>query len=172
MPSVLPKIIFLAVAAALFLTSTFEVEAFLSPIVQKHDGRRNSGIITSIVTSSAVSSKFLSVLSAMDFKQLPGESDIAFIKRITSSSNDGIQQRNDASSSGKSTSKAFSSTPINATGTTDSPRGTYKRIEEWDEERKAKGELTWEEKVQFEGQRFGNRVKQDNILRHHIGTFF
>ncbi|KAG7348399.1 hypothetical protein IV203_017104 [Nitzschia inconspicua] len=163
MPSVFPKIIFLAVAAALFLTSTFEVQAFLSPIVQKHNGRRNSGIITSIVTSSAVSSKFLSVLSAMDFKQLPGESDIAFIKRITSSNNDDIQQqRNDASTSGKPTSA----------GTTDSPRGTYKRIEEWDEERKAKGELTWEEKVQFEGQRFGNRVKQDNILRHHIGTFF
>lgn len=63
------------------------------------------------------------------------------------------------------------STASNVTETTKS-KGVYKKIEEWDEERKASGELTWEEKVQFEGQRFGNQVKQDHILRHHIGTFF
>lgn len=49
--------------------------------------------------------------------------------------------------------------------------GGYKPVEEWDKERKEKGILTWEEKVQFEGQRMGNRVKQNDILRHHLNSF-
>jgi putative Holliday junction resolvase len=97
------------------------------------------------------------VASAMDLKQRPGESDIDFIRRITSSSDQ------------KDKHMAFNGTN---NSTENKPRGTYKRIEEWDEERKASGELTWEEKVQFEGQRFGNRVKQNDILSKHIGTFF
>ena len=51
------------------------------------------------------------------------------------------------------------------------PVGKYQSIEEWDAERNAKGELSWEEKVQFDGQRFGNQLKQDSILRRHLGTF-
>jgi hypothetical protein len=105
----------------------------------------------------------------MEFKQQPGESDISFIKRITTSSNNDkpLKQNN----------QAF---PINHSATSsgthkdknDRVRGVYQRIEEWDEERTADGKLIWEEKVQFDGQRFGNQVQQDNILRKHIGTFF
>ena len=98
------------------------------------------------------------------FKQNPGESDIDFIKRITSNSQQLIQQNQ-----AKSTSTTNS---IDDENSKEKSVGKYKRIEEWDSERKANGELSWEEKVQFDGQRFGNQVKQDNILRHHIGTFF
>eukprot|EP00565_Helicotheca_tamesis_P006190 CAMPEP_0185723912 /NCGR_PEP_ID=MMETSP1171-20130828/585_1 /TAXON_ID=374046 /ORGANISM="Helicotheca tamensis, Strain CCMP826" /LENGTH=182 /DNA_ID=CAMNT_0028391681 /DNA_START=160 /DNA_END=708 /DNA_ORIENTATION=+ len=52
----------------------------------------------------------------------------------------------------------------------------YQRAEEWEaelnERRKGKGSgMTWEEKVQFDGQRFGNQIRQDAILRKHLGSF-
>ena len=46
----------------------------------------------------------------------------------------------------------------------------YVPIEQWDEERK-KDTLQWEEKVQFEGLKNGNRFNQNEILRHHLNTF-
>lgn len=87
-------------------------------------------------------------------------------------SNNKMNNKKKNSSSILSSSASSNNNSTDPSTTTSKPRGTYQRIEEWDEERTAKGELTWEEKVQFEGQRFGNRVKQDDILRHHIGTFF
>jgi hypothetical protein len=50
-------------------------------------------------------------------------------------------------------------------------KGTYKRIEEWDAERKASGELSWEERVQYEGQRYGNGVRQNDILQKNLRAF-
>mmetsp|Transcript_13038 Transcript_13038/g.27578 ORF Transcript_13038/g.27578 Transcript_13038/m.27578 type:complete len:158 (+) Transcript_13038:122-595(+) len=99
------------------------------------------------------------------FEQLPGESNTDFIKRVTSQSNELIAQN-----SGTSSSRNGSSPEYNDYGES-KPVGKYQRIEEWDAERNAKGELSWEEKVQFDGQRFGNQVKQDSILRRHLGTF-
>uniref|UniRef100_A0A7S4HZJ5 Uncharacterized protein n=1 Tax=Odontella aurita TaxID=265563 RepID=A0A7S4HZJ5_9STRA len=53
-------------------------------------------------------------------------------------------------------------------------KGTYQRIEEWDEELKSKQDgsgMTWEEKVRFDGMRHGNGVRQNEILRHHLNSF-
>jgi hypothetical protein len=50
-------------------------------------------------------------------------------------------------------------------------KGKYQPIEEWDAERKASGEMTWEEKVQFEGQKGGNQVRQNDILTRNLHTF-
>lgn len=47
--------------------------------------------------------------------------------------------------------------------------GGYQRIEEWDKEHTQN--LTWEEKVQFDGQRFGNQVNQNEILRKNLKSF-
>ncbi len=97
------------------------------------------------------------------FEQLPGESTTDFIKRVTSQSNELLEKQKKGQPI------------INNNNTTEGdkpkPRGKYQRIEEWDAERNAKGELTWEEKVQFDGQRYGNQVKQDSILRRHLGGF-
>ena len=114
------------------------------------------------------------VVNAMDFKQQPGESDIDFIKRITASSKNMLNENKKTASKTRQTQPSASMQASNGTtnSTNSKPKGTYKRIEEWDEERKASGELTWEEKVQYEGQRFGNHVKQNDILSKHIGTFF
>jgi hypothetical protein len=122
-----------------------------------------------IAFSSFGSTQSSLLLFSMDFKQQPGESDIAFIKRITTSSSNDIPQKQN-----NQPFPIYHSTASNVThkDKTDGVRGVYQRIEEWDEERTADGKLTWEEKVQFDGQRFGNQVQQDNILRKHIGTFF
>ena len=50
----------------------------------------------------------------------------------------------------------------------------YVRAEEWDAQVKArqkKGEFTWEERVQFEGQRQGNQFNQNEILRKNLKAF-
>ena len=89
-------------------------------------------------------------LYSSGLEQLPGESDIEFIKRITS---EGIEQRK------------------NNTNTSTKPKGKYQRIEDWDAERKEKGILSWEEKVQYEGQRHGNQVRQNDILLRNLHSF-
>jgi hypothetical protein len=151
---VLPKLILVVSAAALFHAHlTF---GFLPSSIQRHH------LSVEYLSHSVSTSAFLPLYAT--FQQNPGESDIDFIKRITSTPLVEEQQHQRRTSSS-------TTTDANVNNST-KPTGTYKRIEEWDAERIAKGELTWEEKVQFEGQRFGNQVKQDNILRHHIGTFF
>jgi hypothetical protein len=85
------------------------------------------------------------------FQQKPGENDVAFIKRITSST----------------PPKAAKPKPIDATG--------YQRIEDWEvdqQEARKNGTLSWEEKVQFDGQRFGNQVRQNDILMRQINSGF
>lgn len=97
------------------------------------------------------------------FQQLPGESDVAFIKRITSTTpppptaNQNSVKAEDEDSENSSTKK----------------KKGYQRIEEWDAELKAKkkaGTLTWEERVQFEGQKYGNQVRQNDILMRQINS--
>lgn len=52
------------------------------------------------------------------------------------------------------------------------PKQGYQRIEEWDEEQKQKrSELSWNERVQFDGQRFGNQVRQNELLQRHLHIF-
>jgi len=46
---------------------------------------------------------------------------------------------------------------------------SYQRIEEWEIEQKSKAKNgSWEERVQFEGQRYGNQFNQNEILRQHL----
>mmetsp|Transcript_1491 Transcript_1491/g.3464 ORF Transcript_1491/g.3464 Transcript_1491/m.3464 type:complete len:149 (-) Transcript_1491:290-736(-) len=98
-----------------------------------------------------------SIVLHAGFEQLPGESTTDFIKRVTAQSNELLEKQKQGQ-------------PIN-TEEKSKPRGKYQRIEEWDAERKANGELSWEEKVQFEGQRYGNQVRQNSILQRHLGGF-
>jgi hypothetical protein len=49
------------------------------------------------------------------------------------------------------------------------PKRGYQRIEEWDEQQKqTRGEHSWMERVQFDGQRYGNQVRQNDILQRHL----
>lgn len=46
----------------------------------------------------------------------------------------------------------------------------YVPIEQWDEQRE-KDMMAWEQKVQFDGQRYGNRFNQNEILRSNLNRF-
>eukprot|EP00978_Attheya_sp_CCMP212_P044720 scaffold319878_cov58-Attheya_sp.AAC.1 len=59
---------------------------------------------------------------------------------------------------------------INTSGTEKQKKG-YQRAEDWEAEQNANaegGNMTWEEKVQFDGQRNGNRIRQNEILTQSI----
>lgn len=45
----------------------------------------------------------------------------------------------------------------------------YQRAEEWDEDQKSQNQM--DQRIQFEGMRGGNRFRQNEILRHHLGGF-
>ena len=49
-------------------------------------------------------------------------------------------------------------------------RKGYQRAEDWDAEQKS-GKMTWEQKVQFDGLKTGNGVRQNEILMRHLHTF-
>jgi hypothetical protein len=49
-------------------------------------------------------------------------------------------------------------------------RKRYQRIEEWDAQRSADN-LSWGQKVQFDGQLYGNRFRQNEILRKNLKGF-
>jgi hypothetical protein len=109
------------------------------------------------------------------FEQRPGERDIDFIKRISMESeqrskNGAVVSAGTGSAGGvKADDDGDDSTKPKSNGS------SYQRIEDWDEERQkrsAGGELTWEERVQFDGQRHGDQVRQQWILEKHIGTFW
>jgi hypothetical protein len=102
--------------------------------------------------------------SAFRPTQNKGESDVDFIKRITSPEGFTTAQK-----------MASGETPENKNSTEEtSPKkvGKYRSIEEWDSERNSKGEMTWEERAQFDGQRFGDQVRQDSILRRQLNSPF
>lgn len=44
----------------------------------------------------------------------------------------------------------------------------YTRVEDWDRERKERGIMTQDERMQYEAQRQGNGVKQNDILRRNL----
>jgi len=44
----------------------------------------------------------------------------------------------------------------------------YTRVEEWNEKIYKKTNMTWEEKVQWEGTKYGDRFMQNEILRKNI----
>lgn len=94
-----------------------------------------------------------------EFEQLPGENTTDFIKRITNQSNELLNEQKKPGIISKGSSNDDDDSK---------PVGKYQRIEEWDAERTAKGEMSWEEKVQFEGQKYGNQIKQDTILRRNL----
>jgi hypothetical protein len=124
--------------------------------------------------------------------QFHGESDSAYFKRVTAAASDPVtfermvlnqQHEYETPSSaaaaehhvnGKPTTGSSINGDTNNTTDAPKPKKGYVRAEVWEAEeqrRRKNGELTWEERVQFEGQRHGNRVSQNDILRHHLNAF-
>ena len=95
---------------------------------------------------------------------MPGESDSAFYKRMQSAAGD--PQVFEQFVCEKPAVKKHEKAPLKENN------GGYQRIEDWEEqEQQRKKEMSWEERVQFDGLRHGNRVSQNDILRHHLNSF-
>lgn len=115
-------------------------------------------------------------------KQKPGESDMEFFKRIQQVASDPTAfedmvfggKDKDKKSRKKNSSSAVDANASNEEDAPPKKKNGYQRAEDWDAEVKArqeKGEFTWEEKVQFEGQRLGNQFNQNEILRKNLKGF-
>ena len=133
------------------------------------------------------------------WKQRPGESDRAFYQRIQQAASSPqafertVREQQQAQSTGTTVWKApltdipgledeeFGAvvvhTPSQASleqdgsGQHSRPKG-YQRAEEWEAEQSNKPKTSrWDERVQFDGLRHGNRFKQNEILRHHLHTY-
>jgi hypothetical protein len=130
----------------------------------------------------------------MMFNKQPGESESAFMKRIQQLASDpkafelAVLGQNEPAASGRSTTSlhfsslsssssnsteaAGSSPPSSSEGASAARKGGYQRVEDWDREQQEQAKsLSWEERVQFDGQRHGNRFQQNEILRHHLKTY-
>lgn len=120
--------------------------------------------------------------------RLHGESEDAYFRRATAAASDSATfERTVLGQEQEKNKPAVTAAQVNGkrNGMTDGdhddtgsdapkPKKGYVRAEEWEAEeqrRKKNGELTWEERVQFEGQQYGNRVNQNDILRHHLNAF-
>jgi hypothetical protein len=143
----MPKRSLLLFAVSLLWTTT--VHGFVS---------RPSFIMTAVEESARTTTN-LNLSEAFD--QQPGESDVAFIKRITGQPFDFVPP---------ASNKQLNEESPNEEDQPKTKRGGYQRVEDWDAERKEKGIMSWEERVQFEGQRAGDQVKQDAILRRHLNS--
>jgi hypothetical protein len=78
-----------------------------------------------------------------------------------------IQQQEDSSNNAKTTTT--STTTVTTTTTTRRRRG-YVRAEEWDAEQQEQMTVA-ERLLQHEAQIHGNRLRQNEILRHHLNGF-
>jgi hypothetical protein len=100
------------------------------------------------------------------WKQRPGESNEALFKRLQEAAGDATVFEQFVM--GETKQKAAA--PDLPTVT--EPKKGYQRAEDWEaEQQDIAKEMTWEQKVQFDGQRHGNRVQQNEILRHHLNTY-
>ncbi|CAB9507040.1 expressed unknown protein [Seminavis robusta] len=112
------------------------------------------------------------------FQQKPGESDMEFFKRIQTAAADSESFERmvlgDNSEKKTTTNNSTSTEQQYENNNNNGKKKGYQRAEDWDAEMKAKqkkGEFTWEERVQFEGQRFGDQVNQNDILKKNLNGF-
>jgi hypothetical protein len=112
--------------------------------------------------------------------RLKGESSEAYFQRLTAAAADpdaferlALQKAEDGSIP-SGTLASQNQQDDDDTMPNNNTRRKYVRVEEWEEEQQRKrrnGQLSWEERVAFDGQRHGNRFNQNEILRHHLNAF-
>jgi hypothetical protein len=124
------------------------VGAFAPSIPCCHSRRLTNKSVVVATTTAAASDD-----NADWFQQKRGESDMNFIKRLTSQA-------------------PPPPSPVNK-ATTQAPTKGYQRIEDWEAEQEASrknGTMTWEQRVQFDGLRNGNQIRQNDILMRSINS--
>jgi len=74
-----------------------------------------------------------------------------------------VQKKSSVEATSKPDAEAHSSSPPKT-------KKGYVPIEQWDKER-SDDEMAWEQKVQFDGQRYGNKFNQNEILRKNLKSW-
>jgi hypothetical protein len=101
------------------------------------------------------------------FSQRPDESKADYYKRISEAASDPIAFERMAL--GKEEPAAASTTTTETNGKSS---GGYQRVEDWDKEQEELvKEMSWENRVRFDGQRNGNKFNQNEILRRNLNTY-
>jgi len=132
---------------------------------------------------------------SLALKRMEGESEKAFFQRVTTAASDPAAfermvasdaaagepstyatRTTNGSTNGKKNGAASTAGHAgNGAGNPNKqPTAGYVRAEDWEaeqEEKRKNGSLSWEERVQFEGQRSGDRFKQNEILRHNLNAW-
>lgn len=113
--------------------------------------------------------------STSDFwKQRPGETSSEFYKRIQQASGDPVAFENFVSES-QLQQRQEESRPAHPESKSDlaetgEEKPVYQRAEDWDADQSA-NVSGWDEKIQFDGRRYGNGFNQNEILRRHLKGF-
>jgi len=141
-------------------------------------GRGRAFQIPTFVLRSSSSSRASTAIQMGALDKQPHESDSAYMRRLMEVASDAASFEKAVMAGDDYDDSVVAPKHSNGyqrknDGDAPSPKkkGVYQRAEDWDAERQANGTMTWEEKVQFDGQRHGNRVNQNDILRHHLHTF-
>jgi hypothetical protein len=122
--------------------------------------------------------------SSSFFTKLAHESNESYFQRITNAASDPLlfeqmvlqkddnhEQKQASLNTAQIQSKNRSESTQQQTQTNTQKSG-YVRAEIWEEEQqKQKKEMSWNEKVQFDGQRYGNQYLQNEILRKNLKGF-
>lgn len=152
-----------------------------------------------VATKSTTALLFSQLSSTLpdSMKQQPGESNSSYMKRLQQLASNPRAFENqlrvesdgyDDAGSSKKKNKKDGTTNSTIDGNSNSndddddddnnnnmkkkkKRG-YQRVEDWDKEQaEIAKQMSWEERVQFDGQRNGNKFNQNEILRHNLNTF-
>lgn len=153
------------------LLQTLLIAVALVALLPQHS---EAFIVRPALRLGSSSSRVTLMMGVLD--QLPGETDRAFMKRLMMIASDAttfenaVMERSTMEDDPTHTPHGrFQPGNHPHDGPPSKTKKAYQRVEEWDKEQKEN--LTWEEKVQFDGQRHGNKVNQNDILRHHLHTF-
>lgn len=92
-----------------------------------------------------------------------------YIMKKRNKSREGENKALGANGNNISSSSTTGSEHLNQTEIGTEKKVKYVPIEEWDKSYEA--DLAWEEKVKFDGQRFGNQFQQNEILRKNLKSF-
>jgi hypothetical protein len=143
---------------AFFLYVVLAFEALIEAFVLSRERR-----ISTVLTST---SEF--------WKQRPGESSTDFYKRIQQASHDPVAFENFVVETRRKERREKSQSTHPETDAsradTDEQKPAYQRAEDWDADQ-SKRVSGWDEKIQFDGRRYGNGFNQNEILRRHLKGF-
>lgn len=125
------------------------------------------------IPSSRTTPRSKSIFELFAMKKFDNESDKDYFLRVTAAASD--PEAFERMSLNEQQQPTASVTTNETAETKDEGKpGKYVSVEEWEEsyqQSKKDGTISWEERVQMEGQKYGDQYKQNEILRRNMKGF-